>query len=196
MEIDKWRKISEQIVYDGYRKVRKTEFELPDGSRKNFDILIERDFVNIMAINTNNEVILVKQFRPGREQIYTELPAGAIDNNEGPEAAAKRELLEETGYIVGSIIKLNTSSLFAYSSSQCHAYLARECKKVGEPTLEDEFLEVIEKPIKDFRKMLESEETATFTLATGYAGLALLDRIKTRHVGLSFPSLPDPRHNL
>lgn len=63
------------------------------------------DYVNVLAINKKNEVILVKQFRPAINKKTIELPGGIITNNQSPEIVAKSELLEETGFRVKGRMK-------------------------------------------------------------------------------------------
>ncbi|HZK76249.1 MAG TPA: NUDIX hydrolase [Candidatus Kapabacteria bacterium] len=63
-----------------------------------FFIVNAPDWVNIVAITDEQEVVLIEQFRHGSERIELEIPSGIIDEFEDPADAALRELLEETGY--------------------------------------------------------------------------------------------------
>jgi ADP-ribose diphosphatase len=66
------------------------------------------DYVSVIALTTSRELLLVRQHRPvvGRETL--ELPSGHVDPGERPDAAARRELLEETGYEAGHLDLLGT----------------------------------------------------------------------------------------
>ena len=61
------------------------------------------DYVSIVALTEEEEILLVRQYRPVTESYTLELPSGHVDAGEPPEKAAVRELLEETGYEVGEI---------------------------------------------------------------------------------------------
>lgn len=61
------------------------------------------DYVSILAIDTESRVLLVRQFRPAVNEDTLELPSGHVEEGERPEEAARRELLEETGYEAKSL---------------------------------------------------------------------------------------------
>ena len=62
-----------------------------------------RDYVAILAVTEHEDILLVRLYRPTIEEMSLELPAGLVEDNEDPEKTAKRELLEETGYIAHEI---------------------------------------------------------------------------------------------
>lgn len=69
----------------------------PDGKSPFYAIKPE-DYVSVLAVTSDKQVILVRQFRPVAEDYTLELPSGHVSKGEDPETAMKRELLEETGY--------------------------------------------------------------------------------------------------
>lgn len=88
--------------------------------------------------------ILVKQFRPGPEKIFHELPGGFVDEGEDTAIAAKRELLEETGFLCESIEYLGECYKDAYTNTTSHYYFATNCAPhpEGQKTEDTEFIEV------------------------------------------------------
>lgn len=86
---------------------RKTVFTTPwfqvqesaSGERHPHYSINSPDFVCIIAVTEKNELLLVRQFRHAVAEMTLELPAGHVEKDETPEQAARKELLEETGYI-------------------------------------------------------------------------------------------------
>lgn len=72
------------------------------GALKRFSLIDCADWVNVLALTTDDRVVLLRQFRPGVARVCLEIPGGMIDPGEDPIAAAVRELAEETGYGGGS----------------------------------------------------------------------------------------------
>lgn len=79
--------------------LRHQRFRLPTG-REIADYWISEypPWVNVVAVTQNDEFVFVRQYRPGIGAVHYELPAGVVEEGEAVEAAARRELLEETGF--------------------------------------------------------------------------------------------------
>ena len=69
-----------------------------DGSASPYYFLRTSDYVTVLAVTTEGSVLLVEQYRPAVGALTLELPSGHVEEGESPEAAARRELAEETGY--------------------------------------------------------------------------------------------------
>ncbi|MFW5884779.1 MAG: NUDIX hydrolase [Patescibacteria group bacterium] len=148
------------------------DFKLPDGKVSDFYIKNEGPAVGILALTKNQQVILVKQFRPGPKEILDELPGGYVDENETPEEAARRELLEETGY-KGKAEFVTTAYDCAYSTMKRHCVVVTKCEKVAEQNLDKtEFAEVVLMTLAEFRELLKSGKNTD--IEVGYIGLDYL----------------------
>ncbi len=79
-----------------------------EGEAEPYYALVTADYVSVLALTPEREVLLVEQFRPAVGARTLELPSGNVDPGETPAAAAQRELLEETGYAAGELIPLGT----------------------------------------------------------------------------------------
>ncbi len=170
-----WEKRSEELVFDGWRKMIRKQFRLPDGSLADFDIVGNAPFVSIAAFTAQKEAILVRQYRPGPEQELWSFPEGYIDDGETLEEAAHRELEEETGYRAGEIrfLKLFQN---AYSTEKRYCFLATDCSKTGQQNLDDnEFLDLELMELDAFRQFLRQEDGPVFTTVdSAYLALDVL----------------------
>ena len=170
-----WKKISEKVAFKGWRGMLQKTFELPDGKRATFDVIQSHAFVTIVAFTKNKEAILIRQYRPGPEQILTSFPEGGIEEGEDPKVAAVRELLEETGYQAKEIIHLKNFRA-AYSTELQVCVLALNCERVKTQQLDTtEFIEVFCLPIEKFRLLLTNREDDAFhNVGAGYLALDYL----------------------
>jgi len=154
------------------RGMERVVFRLPDGSEREFYIKKEGDPICALAITSEKEVILAKQFRPGPKKVLLELPGGCIEKEESPEHAMERELLEETGY-KGNITLITRAYEDGYSPRRRYCFVATECEKVAEQNLDDgEDIEVALLSLDEFRNLLRSGEMTD--VEVGYLGLDYL----------------------
>ncbi len=154
--IQNWTKLKEKTTKVGFRTIITKTFKLPDGKIDAYDIVQIGKTAAVLALTAENKVILARQFRPGPEKILSELPGGFLDSDEDPEEAIKRELLEETGY-EGKTEFVGDCYNDAYSDRVKLAFVATECHKVQQPRLEgDEFIEIVEMTLDEFKKHLRS----------------------------------------
>jgi ADP-ribose pyrophosphatase len=80
-----------------------------DGSSHDFYCIEAPDWVNVIPLTTNEEVVMIEQYRHGTGEVGLEIPGGMIDEGESARDAATRELLEETGYYATQAIALGTA---------------------------------------------------------------------------------------
>ncbi|WP_051204643.1 NUDIX hydrolase [Butyrivibrio sp. VCD2006] len=150
---------SKHIIQDEWMDLREMAFRFPDGSEfEPFYNYSRRDYVVVVPFDEEGNLICVRQYRHGIRQVTTEFPAGGIERSDGKEyrstannsdseeavEAAKRELLEETGYEAGELKHLITIPSHAtLADNYAYVYVARNCKRVSGQQLDDtEFLNV------------------------------------------------------
>lgn len=119
-------------------RVRKDHVILPSGfEMDDFYVIESNDWVNVIAITEDGAYIMEEQYRHGLGQVCFELPAGNVCKGENPVDAAKRELMEETGYTGGKWEFFCDSAPNASGMNNlCHTFLAKGVKKTTEPHLE------------------------------------------------------------
>lgn len=142
-----WQRIEPTIATKiDYHPVIIKTFRLPDGNLTTRATFLSEDMraAGVIAITKDKKVIVGHQFRPGPERVMMEIAGGYIDEGEDPEAAARRELLEETGYKPGKMAALGEFSRDSYINGTWYYFLATDCELAEETKLgdEDEFIGV------------------------------------------------------
>jgi 8-oxo-dGTP pyrophosphatase MutT (NUDIX family) len=108
------------------------------GRQKDFYLFDYPDWVNIVALTPEQDIILIRQFRYGSNRLEIEIPGGMVNDREDPMAAGCRELLEETGYagsnarIIGKVCPNP-----AIQRNYCHTVMVEAAVQVAEPRLDD-----------------------------------------------------------
>lgn len=137
--IKKWKtksyiNILNTFVFNYFKAERSNESGELSGQ---FDILECRNWVNIFAFDESENLILVKQYRHGIDDITIEAVAGVVETGEDPLIAAKRELMEETGHASKEWTHLGrVSANPAFMNNYCDYYLAKGCQKVADQNLD------------------------------------------------------------
>lgn len=116
------------VLYD----VHQWEQELYDGSKTTFEKLARDDTVIVIPVLDDGRILLTLDSQPGREP-YLTAPGGRVDPGETPDSAARRELLEESGYTCERLELVNTRKPEEKIDWLVYSYIARGCNKVQEP---------------------------------------------------------------
>ncbi len=108
-EVEIWETIQSTELAD-CRVFKVREDMAQNGDKKgSFYVIESPDWVNVIALTRDSLVVLIEQFRHGIGEVILEIPGGMIDDDEEPESAARRELLEETGYSAEEFVFLGKS---------------------------------------------------------------------------------------
>ena len=120
--------LSSRRVFDGRAvKLRIDTVQTADGRQTTREIVEHSDCVAIIPIDDNDNVLLVNQFRQAVGKELLEIPAGGIDDGEGPEDAVRREMQEETGFLPGKVQSLGGFySAPGYCTEYLYLYLATD----------------------------------------------------------------------
>jgi len=98
-----------------------------DGEIYDFFRIEAGDWVNVVPITPEGEVVMVAQYRHGARRVMLEIPGGMVDPGEDPAAAAARELLEETGYEAGRVDRLgDVNPNPALFGNRLHLFVAHD----------------------------------------------------------------------
>ena len=131
-----------------------------DGVESDFFVLDTNDWVNVLAITPNDELVLVRQFRYGTKEYSLEPPGGVIEKGENPIVAGLRELEEETGY-VGKDARLigQARPNAAILSNHCYFVLVEDVQKTAKIAFDEhEELHTELYPVQNLKSMVANNE--------------------------------------
>jgi ADP-ribose pyrophosphatase len=183
------RVVGSRVLHHGrYLTFRIDTIERADGSRSDRDLVGHPGAVAIVAIDREDNVLLVHQWRTATSSLLVEIPAGTLDTDESsgktedPDLAARRELEEETGYRAGSWQKLAEFwTAPGFASERMHLYLATDLtpadpdERLGPD--EDEHLRLERRP---FAAAIDAIDQGEIADAKSIAGLLWADRLRQR----------------
>lgn len=119
------------VIFDVYQ----WQQEMYDGTFETFEKL-KRPNTAVVVASVGDKILIQKQEQPGKPGPFLSLPGGRINEGEDPLEGAKRELLEETGYASDDWELWKAFSPFSKTVWTAYIYLARNCEKKAEQTLD------------------------------------------------------------
>ncbi len=137
---ESWKRNKSETIADcRVFTVRKDFCERETGGKESTFFVVENpDWVNVIALTADEDVVFIEQYRHGAEEIILEIPGGMIDDEEKAETGAKRELLEETGYSSENWTYLGKSLPNpAIQNNTIFHYLAENCVKTHDTEFDE-----------------------------------------------------------
>jgi 8-oxo-dGTP pyrophosphatase MutT (NUDIX family) len=177
MEPKAWKVLEDDLVHQArIFSVRAVRARSPNsGHEHTFDLLESVDWVNVIALTTEGNAVLIRQYRHGTREVTCEIPGGAVDPGETPLEAARRELLEETGYKAETweqigVVQPNP----AFQTNSTYTFLATDAHPAEAPTPdENEEIEVEELPVAQVPTLIRQGEIKHALVLCAFFHLAL-----------------------
>jgi ADP-ribose pyrophosphatase len=162
--------VSGERVYDGVLlKVQRDVVRLPDGSEGTREYIRHPGAVAIVPLFDDGRVLLERQFRYPHRREFIEIPAGKLEPGEPHLDTAKRELLEETGYVAQEWTRLGTiHTAIAYTDEAITLFLAKKLTPTQRKLDQGEFIELM---VVDFLHSIQMIRNGEITDAKSVAGL-------------------------
>ena len=173
-DIKPWRVESSRVLLeDRWIKVRADKCVTSDGVFISpYYVLEYPNWVHMVVMNDKNQILITEQYRHGARNIFLELPCGTQDAKDGsPLEAARRELLEETGYKGDFILAGKTSPNPANHSNMIYTFLITNPVKDSQP--QDNPTEILNYQFIDVERVLEMVDKGKFQQALHISSLML-----------------------
>ncbi len=152
------RTLSSQLIYQGRAvRLRIDTVQTTSGRETSREIVEHSDCVAIIAIDADDNVLLVRQFRKPVEKELLEIPAGGIDPNEDPPQCVRREMREETGYLPQNVERLG--GFYAapgYCTEYLHLYLATDLTPSQLYAEDTESISLVRVPVSQIPGLINS----------------------------------------
>jgi len=179
-ELKPWKRVGSRTLYQSARVlIREDALELPGGQERTYPVLHLGTSVGVLPFLSDDQIVLVRQFRHITQGFSWEIPGGGMLVGESPEGAAQRELREEAGYRAGHLRLLGGFwPNNAYLDEVIHIFVARELLADPLPADQDEHLEVRAFPFQEALAMAQDDR-----ISCGLSKLAILWSAVARNSG-------------
>lgn len=129
--------------------------QIPNGTTAKWDFIMHKGAAACVAVKKNGNLVMVRQYRNALERETIEIPAGGLNPGEEMQAAALRELQEETGYVAGkSEFLISIRTTVAFCNERIDIYLAEDLEEGKQKLDEDEYLDIVEYPLSELLDMI------------------------------------------
>lgn len=124
-----------------------------------FYVLDSPEWVNIIPVTSEGNIVMIRQYRHGTDSITLEVPGGLVEHGEDPKTAGMRECAEETGYTAAhdaELLGVNQPNP-AFMNNTCHSYLWLDCALSGEQQFDEfEDIEVVLVPLRQIPRLIQT----------------------------------------
>jgi ADP-ribose pyrophosphatase len=140
------------------------------GTEHDFYIIESEDWINVIPLTANDQVVMIKQYRHGSRKVTLEIPGGLVDPGDTPEKAASRELLEETGYQATEFVQIGVVNPNpALFNNRCYTFVARNAQKIHDPMPDQtEDIEVVLIPLIEIPNLISKGEIEHAMVITAF----------------------------
>jgi len=157
---EQWQCVGSQVLRE-YRvlELREDTYRFrPSGAESGFVVCDSEDWVLVIPITPEGNVVFVRQFRHGLRQVVLEIPGGVMESGESPEQTARRELQEETGFVPQDVQMFGPLMPNpALHTAHCHIAVATGCVRKHRPTPDPfECIETELHPLADVQQFIQT----------------------------------------
>jgi ADP-ribose pyrophosphatase len=176
--LDKEKTISSKVIYEGRAvKLRIDTVINAAGDETTREIVEHVNCVAMVPVDSDGSILLVRQFRKALEKELLEIPAGGIDAGEDAEAAVKREMQEETGFLPRKLVHLGgLYSSPGFCTEYLDLYLVTDLKPARLYAEDTEGIEVVRVKPRQVRRLIRSGEVCDSKSVAGL--LTYLDYLR------------------
>jgi 8-oxo-dGTP pyrophosphatase MutT (NUDIX family) len=189
-----WQRARSEVVAECrvFRVRRDLSVSPLTGREHDFYVVTAGDWINVIPLTDDNEIVMIEQYRHGSLDVTLEIPGGMVDEGESPREAAARETLEETGYAATELIALGrVRPNPAIHDNWLHTFLARGARQVRVPVHESTEHTVVRLvPLADVPRLVADGTITHALVVAGFYWLALWQqgslesRVRSRESGV------------
>ncbi len=182
MPHNSWKLLDSRTIADyEFVRIREDRYQFkPTGGDAPFVVCDTADWVLVIPVTADGEVVMIRQFRHGVREVVLEVPGGIIDAGESPEEAAVRELREETGFTAERVRLLGRMLPNpAINSASCHVVLAENCRRTAERNLDPfEEIDVLARRLTDIPNMIQTGEIRHALVIAAFGLMGTVPRVE------------------
>lgn len=155
--MEQYRRLNRELIARGaIIDYYQDTMQIPNGNRAKWDLIDHKGAAAVLAVREDGRILMVRQYRNALERETLEIPAGGLNGREEPtDAAARRELEEETGFVCGRMELLNSIyTTVAFCNEKIDIYLTKDLKPGKQHLDEDEYINVEAYSLEELKQMI------------------------------------------